>query len=98
MSTAALPYQTDVTIDGFAPCCVAMTSDALAKVQASGVRYLSGGIIGSCDLNTQTAQFDDGLISYNVTQAQGANMARVLVMEPSATPSGEQQALCLSFV
>lgn len=92
MSTAILPNQTDVTLGGVAPCCVAMTKAALAKIPDSNVTLLRGGVMGSCDLNTQTAQFDDGISLYNVSQAEDAGMSRVLVMESSASaPSGESQ-------
>lgn len=88
LSVAATQNQTDLSIDGSVPCCVPMSPAIQARVLSKYNYTVSGGRMGSCNLNSGDATFlyndASNATSLTLSLADGSSSAQVLVMDQSA--------------
>lgn len=88
LSSPASPNQTDMVIDGSAPCCVPVSPAAQASILAQYNISASGSRIGSCNLKTGQAtvlfNVPDNATALFISVANASASAQVLVMEQSA--------------
>lgn len=84
LSSPALSDQTDLSIDGLAPCCIPVSPAARSQVFSLYNVTVSGRIMGTCNLDTGYAAFGWNHSVIGLSMANGSSSAQILVMDQSA--------------